>query len=83
MKTVLIFDEPDKPIRYYVLPGNQKHLEGVYIGEEGNDLSYESQLRAIVERETPLDSIPIELLEAVEFGAFFIQCGVYFNDDDL
>jgi hypothetical protein len=80
MKTVMIWNDGDNPIRFAILDGDYRHMDRVYVNASGDDEAEakQEQLSDIVydnkgrERLQFKDEFPVE---AVKQGAYVIVAG--------
>ena len=64
MKTILIYDQLDAELRFYVVPRDVSYLDGTYVNQiENNDVK-EVELLDITEQEVELTKFPEEEMDA-------------------
>lgn len=77
MKTVIIYDDKEEPIRFAVVDGDLSHLDRVYFNElNGKDYARKLiQLIFIREMRERLSFSEVFPVDAVKDGAKVIVCG--------
>lgn len=78
MKTAIIFNDFEK-LRYFIVDGDRKHLDGIYINVDTAKPRLEEELIQLVygtDGEFILDDVPLVVFaDAIRGGAFLIEAG--------
>ena len=62
--TIIIYDQCDANLKFYVAEGDLHHLDGVYVNQEDGDEAKEAQLIELTDNLDPYDHFPTQYLDA-------------------
>ena len=77
MQTAIIWDEMDMDLKFFVIPGDWRSLDGVYINTT-DDIESDELCDLMYEPDGSLKQVPVEKAEfqkAIIDGAFLITAG--------
>jgi hypothetical protein len=70
--TIIIYDQLDASIKFYVAEGDLHHLDGVYINQADDNEVKEAQLLDLLDTLEPYDKFPTQYLDP---SVTVITCG--------